>query len=295
MDHRQVQYFLAIVEKGSFSSAADYFYVSQSTLSKKIIALEEELGITLFDRSKRNVKLTEAGESFLVHARQLNETYKSMVDDLKEFKFEGESLAIGTIPVVTEYGITGLIASFRQLFPHINISMQELDGMNILPALDDHRFDLAFTRQNYLDQEKYDNILVQRDIFRVVVSKNNPLASRSSISIKELSDQNFIVFDQVTGLQRVIIDECSKVGFEPTIFYSSHQKMSVFSLVGANIGIALTPVKLFDYHKTPEVTSLVLEDIIECNIVLVSRKNRKPSAIANTFIDFIKRNVSTSN
>ena len=108
MDQRQVQYFLSIVEKGSFSSAADYHYVSQSTLSKKIIALEEELGITLFDRSKRNVKLSEAGESFLVHARKLNETYKSMIDDLKEFKFEGESLTIGTIPVVTEYGITGI-------------------------------------------------------------------------------------------------------------------------------------------------------------------------------------------
>jgi LysR family transcriptional activator of glutamate synthase operon len=294
MDQRQVQYFLSIVEKGSFSSAADYHYVSQSTLSKKIIALEEELGITLFDRSKRNVKLTEAGESFLGHAQRLNDTYKSMVDDLKEFKFEGESLAIGTIPVVTEYGITGLIAGFRQHYPHINISMQELDGMNILPALEDHRFDIAFTRQNYLDHDKYDSFLVINDIFKVIVSKNNPLASRSSIQLKELSDQNFIVFDQVTGLHRVIIDECSKVGFEPTIFYSSHQKMSVFSLVGANIGIALMPVKIFDYHKSPEITAIVLEDTIECNIVLVSRKNRKRSVIAGTFIDFIKRNVSTS-
>lgn len=295
MDQRQVQYFISIVERGSFSSAADYHYVSQSTLSKKIIALEEELGITLFDRSKRNVKLSEAGESFLVHARKLNETYKSMVDDLKEFKFEGESLTIGTIPVVTEYGITGLIAGFRQHYPHIIISMQELDGMNILPALEDHRFDIAFTRQNYLDHDKYDSYLVINDIFKVIVSKNNPLASRSSISIKELSNQNFIVFDQVTGLHRVIIDECSKVGFEPTIFYSSHQKMSVFSLVGANIGIALMPIKIFDYHKTPEITAIVLEDTIECNIVLVTRKNRKRSVIAGTFIDFIKRNASTSN
>lgn len=294
MDQRQVQYFLSIVEKGSFNAAADYHYVSQSTLSKRIIALEEELGIILFDRSKRNVKLTVAGESFLVHAHQLNDTYKSMLDDMKEFKFEGESLAIGTIPVITEYGITGLIASFRQLYPHINISMEELDGMNIIPALEDHRFDIAFTRHNYLDHEKYDHILVQKDIFKVVVSKNNPLASRSSVSIKELSDQNFIVFDQITGLHRLIIDECSKAGFEPTIFYSSHQKMSVFSLVGANIGIALTPIKIIDFHKTPEVTDITLEDTIQCNIVLVYRKNRKRSVIADTFINFIKRSRSNS-
>ncbi len=292
MDLRQVQYLLSIVEKGSFIAASDYHYVSQSTLSKRIIALEDELGITLFDRSKRTVKLTKAGESFLVHARLMNDTYKSMLDDLKEFKFEGETLAIGTIPVVTEYGITRLISNFRQQYPHINIAVEELDGMNIIPALEDHRFELAFTRQNYLDYEKYDAILVIKDTFRVVISRDNPLASRQSISIKELKDQNFIVFDQVTGLHRLIIDECHKAGYEPTIFYSSHQKMSVFSVVGANIGIALTPVRIVDYHNTPEVTSIALEDSIECNIVLVSRKNRKRTAVADTFLEFIKRSTS---
>ena len=86
MEIRQIQYFLSIVETGSFSAAADEHYISQSSLSKVIIALEKELGVPLFDRSKRKVFLTEAGEAFLGHARKLNADYKAMVVELDGYK-----------------------------------------------------------------------------------------------------------------------------------------------------------------------------------------------------------------
>ena len=70
MEIRQVEYFLSIVKTGSFSEAADEHFISQSSLSKNIIALEKELGVSLFDRSKRKVFLTDAGEVFLEHARK---------------------------------------------------------------------------------------------------------------------------------------------------------------------------------------------------------------------------------
>ena len=82
MEIRQIQYFLSIVETGSFSAAADEQFISQSSLSKKIIALEKEFGVSLFDRSKRKVFLTEAGETFLEHARKINLAYQAMVVDL---------------------------------------------------------------------------------------------------------------------------------------------------------------------------------------------------------------------
>jgi DNA-binding transcriptional LysR family regulator len=291
MDLKQAQYFLAIVERGSFSAAAAHHFISQSSLSKRIIALEEELGVALFDRSKRQVSLTEAGEAFLTHAQKLNETYFSLISDLDDFKYEGESLTIATVPVITEYGITNLIADYRKHHPEVNIDIEELDGLNILPALDEHRFDLAFTRYNYLDPNQYESLMVHKDKFIVIVSKNNPLAEKSLLSLNDLRDQNFIVFDKVTGLQRLLIDECNQCGFEPTIFYSSHRKMSVFGLVGANVGIALTPLKIYEYHKTPEVTAIPLEETIYCHIVLVYRKNKKLPAAAVSFAEYIKNHA----
>jgi len=288
MEIRQIQYLLSIVETGSFSAAADEYYISQSSLSKKILALEKELGVPLFDRSKRKVFLTDAGEAFLQHARKLDAAYKAMIGELHEFKSSTDSLSIAAIPVITQYGITNHIAQFRDRYPNIHITLQEIDGVNILPAMAEHQFDLAITRHNYLNQDKYASLEICRDKLLMVVSKKNRHATRSSISLKELSNDNFIVFDKVTDLHKLIMDECRKAGFDPTIFYSSHRKVSVFGLVGANIGLALMPVKIYEYHRHPDILAIPLDENIECNIVLVYPRNRKLPSSAKIFIDFIQ-------
>jgi LysR family transcriptional activator of glutamate synthase operon len=286
MEIRQIQYFLSIVETGSFSAAADEHYISQSSLSKQIIALEKELEVSLFDRSKRKVFLTDAGEVFLEHAKQLNTTYKAVIADLNGCKSHQDSLSIAAIPVLTQYGITSHIGQFRELYPHIQINLQELDGLNILSALEERRFDLAITRQNYLNADRFEYTEISKDKLLVVVSKRNQHAIRSSISLKELHNDNFIVFDKVTDLHKLIMEECNRAGFDPTIFYSSHRKVSVFGLVGANIGIALMPVKIYEYHRHPDVVAIPLEENIECNLVLVYLKNRELPQSAKTFVDF---------
>ena len=292
MEIRQIQYFLSVVEKGSFSAAADEHYISQSSLSKVIIAMEKELKVSLFDRSKRKVSLTEAGKAFLGHARKLNAAYKSMSIELDGYKSETDSFSIAAIPVLTQYGITTSIAQFRDAHPNIHLDLEEIDGLNILPALDEHRFDLAFTRHNYLDHDHYSSLEISKDKLLVVVSNKNRHAARSSISIKELSNDNFIVFDRVTDLHQLIMDVCKDAGFDPTIFYSSHRKVSVFGLVGTNIGLALMPSKIYEYHKHPDVVAIPLEEQIECNIVLVHLKNRKLPKSAEIFIDFLKKTMA---
>jgi DNA-binding transcriptional LysR family regulator len=289
MEIRQIQYFLSIVDTGSFSAAADEYYISQSSLSKVIIALEKEMEAALFDRSKRKVSLTEAGEAFLGHVRKLNAAYKAMVIELDEYKSSTASFSIASIPVLTQYGLATSISQFRDMHPQIRFSLDEIDGQNILSALDERRFDLVFTRHNYLDHERYDSLEICEDKLLVVVAKNNKHASRSTISLKELSNDNFIVFDKVTGLYQLVMDECVKAGFEPTVFFSSHRKVSVFGLVGTNIGLALMPVKIYEYHQHPDVVAIPLDEHIECNIVLVHLKNRNLPKAASTFIDFMEK------
>jgi len=289
MEIRQFQYFLSIVKTGSFSAAADEHYISQSSLSKIIIALEKELGLTLFDRTKRKVSLTEAGDAFLEHARKIDLDYRAMVVDLNGYKTDTDSFAIAAIPVIAQYGITTYIAQFKDMYPALRFTLEEVHGLNVIPALEEHRFDLAITRHNFLDHEKFTCIEIHKDKLLVVVSPKNPHATRVSISIKELSNDNFIVFDRVTDLHKLIMDECGKAGFEPTIFYSSNRKASVFGLVGANIGLALMPSKVYDYHKHPDVQAIRLEENIECNVVLTYLKNKKLPRSAKTFVDFFEK------
>lgn len=293
MEIRQILYFLSIVDTGSFSAAADEHYISQSSLSKVIISLEKELSVILFDRSKRKVSLTEAGEAFLRHSRLLVADYKAMLVELDGYKTSSDSFSIGAIPVLPQYGIATLVAQFRDNYPHIRFSLEEIDGLNILPALNERRFDLAFTRHNYIDQDQFSSLEICKDKLLVVVSKKNRYASRTSISLQELVNDNFILFDKVTDLHKLIIDECGKAGFEPTIFYSSHRKASVLGLVATNIGLALMPVKSYEYHRQPDVTAIPLVEEIECNMVLVKVKNRTLPAAAGLFSDFITQAVGS--
>ncbi len=256
-----------------------------------IISLEKELSVSLFDRSKRKVSLTEAGEAFLRHARKVVADYKTMLVEMDGYKSNADSFSIAAIPVLPQYGIATVISQFRDKNPHIRFSLEEIDGLNILPALTEGRFDLAFTRHNYLDQDQFECVEIRKDRMLLVVSKNNRHANRSSISLKELANDNFIMFDRVTELQQLVMDECAKAGFEPTIFYSSHRKVSVVSLVETNIGIALMPVKIFEYHRQPDVLAIHLEETIESNIVLAYLKNRELPKEAIIFVDFMKQSV----
>jgi LysR family transcriptional regulator, transcription activator of glutamate synthase operon len=292
MEIRQIQYFLSVVDTGSFSAAADEHFISQSSLSKIIISLEKELGVSLFDRSKRKVFLTEAGEAFLPHARRLSESYKSMLVELDGYKSETDSFSLAAIPILTQYGIANWIAQFQDRHPTLRFRLEEIDGQNILPALDERRFDLVITRHNYLNPDQYESLEICMDKMLVVVSKKNQHANRDSISLRELSSDNFIMFDKVTGLHRLIMDECAKAGFEPTIFYSSHRKVSVFGLVGTNIGLALMPVKIYEYYRHPDVVAIPLEEDIACNIVLVHLKNKKLPKGASFFIEFLEKAVA---
>jgi DNA-binding transcriptional LysR family regulator len=291
MEIRQIQYFLSIVDTGSFSAAADEHYISQSSLSKVISALEKELAVTLFDRSKRKVALTDAGDAFLRHARKVNADYKAILIEMDGYKSAEDYFSVASIPVLPQYGIATTVAQFRDKHPQIRFSLEEIDGLNILPALIERRFDLAFTRHNNLDQELFESLEICKDKLLLVVSPKNHHASRSSISLKELANDNFILFDKVTDLHKLIIDECEKAGFEPTIFYSSHHKVSVLGLVGTNIGIALMPLKSYEYHRQPDVLGIPLDEEIECNIVLVHLKNREIPTAAGIFLDFMKQAV----
>ena len=205
---------------------------------------------------------------------KINAAYQAMIVDLDNYKSDADSFSIAAIPVISQYGITTYIAQFKEVYPNIQFTLEEIDGLNILPALEEYRFDLALTRHNFLDDEKFTCLEICKDKLLVVVSTKNRHATRSSISIKELSDDNFIVFDRVTDLHRLIMEECKKAGYDPIIFYSSHRKVSVFGLVGANIGLALLPSKVYDYHKHPDVIAIPLEEHIECNMVLASEKQK---------------------
>lgn len=289
MDVRQMRYFIAIMETGSFTTAAETLYISQSSLSKSIMALEKELGVQLFDRSKRQVVPTQAGAVVLEQARVMVKAYQTMVSDLEGFRAASPQLTIAAIPVIAQYGISALVAQFKRLHPDIRLTLEEHLVSAILPGLESHKYDLAFIRDNYIDKCQYTCVEIAKDRLVAVVSDRSAYAGRESISLAELAGESFIMYDKGMGIYRLSLEACLKAGFEPQIFYASQRIDNIISLVASGMGVALLMEKVFVYHAHAGVTAVPLNELIESNIVLACPKDARLSAPARTFVGLISK------
>jgi DNA-binding transcriptional LysR family regulator len=291
MDIKQIEYFVSIAETGSFSTAAEELYISQSSLSKALMALEKELELKLFDRSKRKISLTEAGELFLKHATQLNKHYETMMAEIGAYKKKIPTLSIAAIPVTAQYGVTSYIAQFKKAYPQIIFTLEEMKASTVLSALHQHKYDLAFVRDYNIDPNLFSYFELLTDKLTVAVSCEHRLAKRKSISLAELSDENFIMFNKGTLIHEMCMDACGSAGFEPRIFYATLRAASIISMVASNSGVALMMEKVLNYYNRSDVLAIPLEQTIESKIILAYPKDRKLSKHAKIFWDFMKKSV----
>jgi len=291
MDIKQVEYFVSVVETGSFSLAAEELYISQSSLSKQIIALEKELGVKLFDRSKRKIALTEAGNMFHKHALGFRKINQALISDLREFKKSTPSLTIAAIPVTAQYNITSYVAQFKKAYPEINFTMEERQAAMVLPALSQHKYDFAFVRDYNIDDNVFSMLPVVADKLVVAVSREHRLAKRKSISLKELSEENFIMFNKGTLINELSMNACQSAGFEPKVFYTASRAASIISMLTSNSGVALIMEKVLNYYNHSDIVAIPLRQSIESKVVIAYPKDRKLSKSARTFLDFMKKSL----
>jgi len=290
MKLRQIQYFLMVVETGNFTEAAEELYISQSSVSKQIIALEKELGFRLIDRRRRRIALTRAGEAFQQHARAMNDAYLAMMADLGVYKTT-PSLAILSLPFIAQYGITDYLAQFRRVYPHLDVTLEEREPVAIFRALKNHSHDLAFTRDHYLDKAMYDDLIIARDRFLVAVCKKHHLANRAAISLNELAGENFVFPGKSSRLDQLVLDACLRAGFEPRVIYTSLRTESILGQVASNSGVSLIMQNLFEHSRHRNVVGIPLDETISSNVVLIWLKDKKLSGATRTFLDFVKTHV----
>jgi len=291
MDTKQIEYFVSIVETGSFSLAAEELYISQSSLSKQIIALEKELEVKLFDRSKRKIALTETGMIFHKHAIQLKEIQQVLLAELGEYKKAAPSLKIAAIPVTAQYGITSYIAQFKKAYPQIIFTLEERQASTVLPALSQHKYDLAFVRDYNIDIAVFSSFPLMTDRLMAAVSCDHRFAKRKSISLAELSNENFIMFNKGTLIYELSMNACRSAGFEPKVFYAAPRAASIIGMVASNSGVALIMDKVLNYYNRSDVVAIPLEQTLESQIIIAYPRNKKLSKSAKIFMEFMKKQI----
>ncbi|MDJ0745071.1 MAG: LysR family transcriptional regulator [Xenococcaceae cyanobacterium MO_167.B27] len=246
MEFRQLRYFVTVAQELHFGKAAERLQITQPALSKQIRILETELGIELFIRTKRTVKLTKAGEVFSAQAQQLLQQASEAIQLAKRTALgQVGRLTIGFTATATYTVLPELIRRFRVRYPQVEVEMWELCTEAQVTAINKGEIDLGFLHPP-IDFRGLELYPILAEEFVVVLPQQHHLLTKQSLSLKDLAGESFILHPRSEGsfLYDGFLKLCRQAGFQPEIVkeVGSHQARICF--VAAGMGITFIPVGL---------------------------------------------------
>ena len=289
MDIFQLQYFLSAAITGNFTMAATENNISQSSFSKHIMALENEMGVKLFYRNRKSISLTPAGERLQKHAYAILGSYKSMMDDMACYSQDDIVISIFSIPVFVQYQIPEIMSAFRALHPQVKFNVVESESSLVLQGLRRLECDFAILRTDFLDEEQYNIIPINVDRLVAVVPENHLLAKEKSISVKRLKGEKLLLPTGKASLFDICMAVCKKAGFTPNVPYTVSGKPEISLKFVKNDGvIVLAMEQVITYFDMPGCVVVPLEEEYLSTTGLVQLKSRETSSITRKFMSFVK-------
>lgn len=246
MNLRQIDCFEAVARHLHFTRAAQELLLAQPALSLQIRRLEAELGLQLFDRTTRRVRLTDAGAMFLPSARRI----LAEVEDARARLRDTLDLEVGRVVVGSQQSLNAsgvlprVLSEFQERHPGIEVALHEESMEETLAMLIDGRADLALA---HLDGQEPHRELDHHPLFDepvgFIAAVGHPSASaRGPLALTTLADEAFIAFNETAGLRHMLTQACAAADFVPRVACESGALASVRALVSAGLGIALMPL-----------------------------------------------------
>ena len=285
MEMHQLRYVVAVSRAGNFSRAAEQCHVSQPSLSQQILKLEEELGERLFDRMKREAKLTPHGEAFLPRAVKILEE----VDAAKREASDAHSLLrgrliVGVLPTIAPYLLPTVLVGFAKKFPGVEIVVQEDTTARLLKLAQAYEIDFALASRPIQDQRMEVKDLFTEEL-QLALPPGHPLTRKRTVRLADLEKEPFIVMKEGHCLGDQVLSFCDRRDLKPTINFRSAQLETIQALVRSGVGISLIPAMAArgERKDLPEYRSLPAPKP-ERKIVAVWPKQRPLGRAANEFL-----------
>nr|WP_288355007.1 LysR family transcriptional regulator [uncultured Pseudomonas sp.] len=295
MELRHLRYFVAVAEELHFGRAADLLGISQPPLSQQIQALEQELGVRLFERSNRHVALTDAGRLFLEETRQTLAQVSKSVDVVRRAE-QGEigELQIGftaSAPFVSI--IPRAVFAFRQAFPAVHLNLQEMTSRQVSQALLEKKLQIGMIRPLELPAE-LDAVELLREPLVALLHAGHPLAGEHDrgLALAELANEPFVFFPRSygSGLYGQLFNLARQAGFSPRITQEAHEALTIIGLVAAGLGVSVLPAS-FRRIRIDGVVFRTLTDTDATTAVWLVKRRQERSPLAQAFMDLLTREV----
>jgi DNA-binding transcriptional LysR family regulator len=285
MNLLQLKYFQKVAEIEHMTRAANELNIAQPSLSKVITHLEEELGVPLFDRVGRQIRLNQYGKAFLF---QIEKVFVNLEDAKTQLRdMQGMEEQIIKMSFNNMYPFAKLIKEFTNLHPktkfHQTIGSFSESRKQLLTG----KIDLCISSPPLTGEDIECIPLIVEEIF-LVVPRGHRFADRDSINLIETSGESFISLKEGFGIRDITDNYCRQAGFIPNIVFESQAAINILDLINANLGIAFLPIKLLEKSTRENLIMLHINDFTaERTTALSYMKNRYLPLAVMQFRDFV--------
>ena len=294
MQLRHLRYFVTLAEELHFGRAAEKLHISQPPLSMQIRALEDELGVMLFNRTQRHVALTQAGHALLGEARQiLARVEQAVLITRRAGRGEIGELAVGFISVADYNVLPVVLREFRRRYPLVNLTLREATTDARVRDLVAGRLDVGFLLPP-VAEPALESVAILREPLIVALPEKHPLAMKpGKLALEKLKDAPFILFPRpnAPGLYDDVVSCCKAAGFSPRVEQEAIQMQTIISLVSAELGVALIPASLTNLRRTGVVYKALRQQSPLTEIHLAWRRGDELPAL-RVFVDLAVQQVA---
>lgn len=239
MDIKILQWFLQLIQSGSFSSAAQILGVTQPTLSRAIQKLEQSLNTRLVIRTQTGIQVTQSGAELRRRITPVLHEIESIQNSIRSDS-ERSVVRIGTTPLTSLMFLAPLIANISRKWPEISLSLFEVSSDKIQESL--MTGELDFGLGMYLFEEPIlVNVPLVRDEMVVYVHEENPLSAKQSVTFADLKDEKFNICTLHPAIAQQIHTRCLAENYTPTINFESTRALFLMQLTAQNNGICILP------------------------------------------------------
>ncbi|AMT70893.1 LysR family transcriptional regulator [Mycobacteroides immunogenum] len=283
MEIHQLRYVVAVAEASSFTKAAAALHVAQPGVSAQIRLLERELGQDLFDRSGRQVRLTDAGEAVMPYARSA----LAAIDGVREAAEEIGGLLRGHIAfgTVTSHGadLSSLLSAFHRDHPAITITLTEAGREELVAALLEGRLDGAIVALGARPLEGLGLQVIDDQPLVAAVAAHDPLAQRRSITLERLCERTLICLPTGSGVRSILETASRAAGLTPNVAFEASSPRALVSLVGQGLGVAVVPAPYV--RNRDGVVALEIRPALRGRLALAWRLQGPVGPAARVFLE----------
>lgn len=269
----------------SFTKAAEMMHVAQPSVSNAVQKLEQELGVSLLDRSKKQVSLTDEGRIFLQRVEDILARVEDSISEMQDYGQRRKGVVnLGIPPMIGTFLFPYILVNFRRRHPEIRLHIVEEGSMTIWQMIENRELDLGMVIISEIP-ELLSTLPILESEMVVCLHESHPLGHREELSMEELKDEPLIMLKEGFYNREKILEHFYQLGLKPNIVLSSNQLETIKSLVSQGIGISF----LFKEVLTSDtrITSRPLRPPIRETIGLAWRKDRRLPYASKTFMDFM--------